>query len=67
MRAAPGKQQPRPCRRPKVLGSDPAGLPPPTAASQRVHGLQGPHTTEATPETDVTLLSSAQGCRFCRA
>lgn len=26
-----------------------------------------PQTTEARPDTDATLLSSAQGCRFCSA
>lgn len=25
------------------------------------------HTTEASPDTEATLLSSAQGCRFCSA
>lgn len=40
----------------------------PRSGKERSAGWAGvAHTTEASPDTEATLLSSAQGCRFCSA
>lgn len=50
-----------------VLPPLPTSCLPRVSGSDQVRMEQGGQTTDATEVTEVTLLSSAQGCRFCRA